>query len=190
MLPAMGRTSIWLLRILIASGASVGAIHIERRERFFARPEAMACALPRATDWPAAAACHAFPARGCLGFLLSPRGRVRKPSCAGVAAAAASPRPGWPRRPARQRCAGRLAAFRALTVYMPVNMWVGRAPTLSFTTSPWVLDTFHCVSAMTYPPARRNSLEVTFAAAWAIVASVSLPASTVTSARTTAFASP
>ena len=38
--------------------------------------------------------------------------------------------------------------------------------------------------------AARDELKVTFAAAWLSVASVSLPASTVTSARATALASP
>ena len=41
---------------------------------------------------------------------------------------------------------------------------------------------FHCVSAMASPPACATSLKVTLAAAWVSVASVSLPASTVTSA--------
>ena len=54
----------------------------------------------------------------------------------------------------------------ALTVYRPgAMMWLGSAPTLSFTASPCAVARLHWVSATASPPARLTSLNVTLAAA-------------------------
>ena len=63
----------------------------------------------------------------------------------------------------------------------------GNAPTLSCTSMPSCVVTVQLVLASASPPSAETSFSVTSAPVWRMTASVSLPASTWMSARTTAF---